>query len=68
MNATTVSMQAMLIRQIQAEEGSKSCYATADANGCSNKECCWGNDCFEDALDIRFQQLREIANGRASVC
>lgn len=66
MISMTLSLQTFLIRQMQIEEGSVSCYATAAANTCSRKECCWSHDCFEDALDTRFQQLREIANGRIS--
>ena len=68
MKETMISLQATLIRQIQSDEGNASCYATAIAIGCPRKECRWGDDCFEDAVDIHFQQLQKITNGSASIC
>jgi len=42
------SIQAEIIRQIQANDGQKPCYATSAINYCDNKECGWRHDCFEE--------------------
>ena len=43
-----VSVQALLIRQMQAEAGQPPCYATAQAVHCVKKDCCWRSDCYCD--------------------
>lgn len=51
---TPFGLLAKLIRQRQAEEGNTPCFATEESCECSNKECCWHHECFDDAIDIRL--------------
>jgi hypothetical protein len=47
-----VSVQALLIRQIQVEAGQVPCYATAQVDHCARANCCWRSDCYcDDAVD-----------------
>lgn len=49
---TSFSLQARLIRQMQEDEGQTVCYASPDAmSSCTNKNCCWRHDCFEETAD-----------------
>lgn len=43
-----VSVQALLIRQIQMEVGQAPCYATATRDNCLKTGCCWRSDCYCD--------------------
>lgn len=54
-NNAPFSIQCMLVRQMQVEEGQIACFATEASNDCSKKECVWRHDCFDEALDIRLQ-------------
>lgn len=45
----TSSIQAEIIRQMQARDGQVPCYATAAINECDHKDCHWRSDCFEEA-------------------
>lgn len=49
-----VSVQALLIRQIQAELGMAPCYATAARDCCVNINCCWRSDCYCDDAECSF--------------
>lgn len=49
------SIQSMLIRQMQVEDGHTPCFATTASNQCADKKCCWRHDCFDEALDIRLR-------------
>lgn len=45
------SIQAELIRQIQAENGDEPCYATPTADNCNKKKeetCRWRHDCYSE--------------------
>lgn len=47
----TFSIQAQLIRELQAQEGHEPCYATPVAEYCSQKaleKCCWRYDCYHE--------------------
>ena len=46
-----VSVQALMIRQIQVEVGQAPCYATATADHCAKTNCCWRFDCYCDDAD-----------------
>jgi hypothetical protein len=54
-NNAPISVQSMLVRQMQTAEGQTPCFATEASNACSKKECVWRHDCFDEALDIRLQ-------------
>ncbi len=62
-NIASYSLQARLIRQMQAADGQTVCYAAASSEHCLNKTCCWRHDCFDETLDIRFQREKGGANG-----
>ncbi|MBU1425871.1 MAG: SAP domain-containing protein [Gammaproteobacteria bacterium] len=38
-----------LIKTIQLKEGNYDCYGTAYDGECDQFECCWREDCFEEA-------------------
>lgn len=49
---SSLSIQAQLIRDMQAKEGKEPCYATPMAAHCdqrSREKCSWRHDCFDDA-------------------
>ena len=46
------SIQAEIIRLIQAANGQNSCYATPANGTCSRAECAWRNDCFDEAREL----------------
>lgn len=52
-----LSIQSMLIRQMQIKEGQIACFATASSMDCQNKECCWRHDCFDEMVDMRLQKV-----------
>ena len=41
-----VSVQVMLIRQIQTGIGQQPCYATVARDSCPKTNCCWRSDCY----------------------
>jgi hypothetical protein len=43
-----ISVQALLIRQIQVKAGQAPCYGTATADHCARANCCWRSDCYCD--------------------
>jgi len=45
------SLQAEIIRQIQANDGQTPCYATSAVNYCDKKECGWRHDCFDEVRE-----------------
>lgn len=45
-----------LIRQRQVAEGNSPCFASEDSYACSNKECCWSHECFDEAVDNRLSK------------
>lgn len=47
--ATSFSIQAEIIRLIQAANGQDLCYAAPINGECSKTECTWRNDCFDEA-------------------
>lgn len=51
--AKPFSLQAEIIRQIQANDGQTPCYATSASNQCDKKECGWRHDCFDEAREIQ---------------
>lgn len=55
--ATSFSIQAEIIRLIQAANGQDLCYAAPINGECSKTECAWRNDCFGEAHE-RFPSLR----------
>lgn len=46
-----VSVQVLLVRQMQEEAGQVPCYATAAAEHCVKKDCCWRSDCYCDEAE-----------------
>lgn len=42
------SVQALLVRQIQVENGQAPCYATVARDSCLKTDCCWRSDCYFD--------------------
>lgn len=50
-----ISLQAVLIRQMQAKEGRTPCFASPVSGECDDKNCCWRHDCFDEALDMQLQ-------------
>lgn len=56
-NAPLSSIQAEIIRLIQAANGQDSCYAAPVNGECSKTECTWRNDCFDEAREL-FPSLR----------
>jgi len=53
----TFSIQAQLIRELQAQEGHEPCYATPVAEHCSQKaqeKCCWQLRLLSRGLIARF--------------
>lgn len=55
--APLFSIQAEIIRLIQAANGQNTCYATPVSGECSKMECIWRNDCFDEAREL-FPSLR----------
>jgi hypothetical protein len=53
---TPLGVLTKLIRQRQAEEGNTPCFATAISYKCSDKECCWHHECFDEAVDMRLSE------------
>ena len=51
------SIQAEIIRLIQTANGQDACYAAPINGECSNMECLWRDDCFDEALEL-FPSLR----------
>ena len=47
------SLQAEIIRQIQASDGQTPCYATPTSTQCDKKECGWRHDCFDEVGERR---------------
>lgn len=47
--AASFSIQAQIIRLIQAANGQDLCYAEPINGECSKTECAWRNDCFDEA-------------------
>lgn len=46
------SVQAEIIRQIQAGDGQAPCYATPSSEWCDKKkECGWRSDCYDEARE-----------------
>lgn len=48
------SVQALLVRQIQVENGQAPCYATAARDSCLKPGCCWRSDCYFDGGGFPF--------------
>lgn len=57
------SIQADLIRQIQAENGDVPCYATRTTENCDQKKemgCRWRHDCYCEAEEQAIRQLNRV--------
>jgi hypothetical protein len=55
------SIQAELIRQIQANQGLTPCYATPRADNCSQKkeeQCRWRHDCYHEAEEASAASVK----------
>jgi hypothetical protein len=50
--APLFSIQAEIIRLIQAANGQNSCYATPANGECGKTECAWRSDCFDEAREL----------------
>ena len=50
--APLFSIQAEIIRLIQAANGQSSCYATPANGECGKMECAWRSDCFDEAREL----------------
>lgn len=49
----SISLQAEIIRQIQANDGQTPCYATSAIHQCDKKECGWRHDCFDEVHEYK---------------
>lgn len=50
--APLFSIQAEIIRLIQAANGQNPCYATPAGGECGKMECAWRSDCFDEAREL----------------
>jgi hypothetical protein len=45
---SSLSLQVMLTRKMQADAGQTACFATPASTECGDTECCWRHDCFDE--------------------
>ncbi|MDO8812724.1 MAG: hypothetical protein Q7J38_11960 [Gallionella sp.] len=50
--APQFSIQAEIVRLIQAANGQSSCYATPANGECGKTGCAWRSDCFDEAREL----------------